>query len=54
MESHTDILPQPDLPLRLKEGLALTPYNRDTFFTPESVAGYIDYPFINEAVPLKA
>ncbi|KAH9029253.1 hypothetical protein EDB85DRAFT_2290917 [Lactarius pseudohatsudake] len=44
----------PDLPLRLKEGLSLTRYNRDTFFTPESAAGYIDYPFANDAVAVQA
>jgi hypothetical protein len=37
----------PDLPLRIKEGLALTPYARDTFYTFDSV-GYNDYPFVNE------
>ncbi|KAH9029250.1 hypothetical protein EDB85DRAFT_1867271 [Lactarius pseudohatsudake] len=44
----------PDLPLRLKEGLPLTHYNRGTFFTPESAAGYIDYPFANDAVAVQA
>ncbi|KAH9002869.1 hypothetical protein EDB83DRAFT_2533590 [Lactarius deliciosus] len=32
--------PQPDLPLRLKEGVPLTGYNRDTFYVAESAAGY--------------
>ncbi|KAH9002868.1 NADH:flavin oxidoreductase/NADH oxidase [Lactarius deliciosus] len=31
----------PDLPLRLKQGLPLTHYNRDTFYTPDPAAGYI-------------
>jgi len=44
----------PDLPLRLKEGIELTPYNRDTFYSPETPAGYVDYPFANEVVPLRA
>jgi N-ethylmaleimide reductase len=39
----------PDLPLRIKEGLALTRYDRDTFYTFGS-AGYNDYPFANELV----
>src|SRR5271155_2457689 len=39
----------PDLPLRIKEGLALTRYDRNTFYTFDS-AGYNDYPFINELV----
>ena len=37
----------PDLPLRIREGHALTPYDRDTFYTFDSV-GYNDYPFVNE------
>jgi N-ethylmaleimide reductase len=37
----------PDLPLRVREGFALTPYDRDTFYTFDS-AGYNDYPFVNE------
>ena len=37
----------PDLPLRIKEGLALTRYDRDTFWTFDSV-GYNDYPFAIE------
>ncbi|KAI9459881.1 NADH:flavin oxidoreductase/NADH oxidase [Lactarius psammicola] len=47
-------LANPDLPLRLKEGLSLTGYNYDTFYTPESAAGYIDYPFANNAVAVRA
>jgi N-ethylmaleimide reductase len=39
----------PDLPLRIKEGFALTQYDRNTFYTFESV-GYNDYPFVNELV----
>ena len=37
----------PDLPLRVREGFALTAYDRDTFYTFDS-AGYNDYPFVNE------
>jgi N-ethylmaleimide reductase len=37
----------PDLPVRIREGFALTPYDRDTFYTFDSV-GYNDYPFVNE------
>ena len=33
----------PDLVLRIKDGLPLTPYNRDTFYTFDAV-GYTDYP----------
>jgi NADPH2 dehydrogenase len=43
----------PDLPLRLKEGLALTRYDRDTFYDTESAVGYIDYPFANDAIAVQ-
>ncbi|KAA1472759.1 FMN-linked oxidoreductase [Dentipellis sp. KUC8613] len=33
----------PDLVYRLREGLPCSGYNRDTFYTPESGQGYIDY-----------
>jgi N-ethylmaleimide reductase len=39
----------PDLPLRVKEGIALTRYDRDTFYTFDSV-GYNDYPFASALV----
>jgi N-ethylmaleimide reductase len=39
----------PDLPLRIREGFALTPYDRNTFYTFDSL-GYNDYPFVNELV----
>ncbi|KAI9739299.1 MAG: hypothetical protein M1834_007512 [Cirrosporium novae-zelandiae] len=35
----------PDLVFRLREGLALTQYNRETFYKVESPEGYTDYPF---------
>lgn len=38
----------PDLVFRLREGIPLTPYNRDTFYFPKSPKGYIDYPFSKE------
>jgi NADPH2 dehydrogenase len=38
----------PDLPFRVKTGLDLTPYNRDTFYTPKAINGYTDYPFSKE------
>ncbi|KAN0131987.1 hypothetical protein V8E53_010267 [Lactarius tabidus] len=37
----------PDLPLRLKEGLSLTRYSRDTFYVLEFGVGYIDYPLVD-------
>ncbi|AEO66404.1 8a0f7cb4-ba38-4192-9e3c-a56921e1fd56 [Thermothielavioides terrestris] len=38
----------PDLPFRLKEGIELNQYDRDTFYTPKSPVGYIDQPFSKE------
>ncbi|KAG7445340.1 NADH:flavin oxidoreductase/NADH oxidase [Guyanagaster necrorhizus] len=36
----------PDITIRLKKNLPLTPYNRSTFYlTGEVATGYIDYPF---------
>jgi 2,4-dienoyl-CoA reductase-like NADH-dependent reductase (Old Yellow Enzyme family) len=52
--SDTETSLQPDLPLRLKEGLSLTRYNRDTFYAAESATGYIDYPFANNVVAVQA
>ena len=37
-------LSKPDLPLRLRHGLPLASYNRQTFYTPENPIGYTDYP----------
>jgi len=38
----------PDLPKRILRKIPLTPYNRATFYTPESIEGYTDYPFTEE------
>ncbi|CAG8417263.1 unnamed protein product [Penicillium salamii] len=38
----------PDLPSKIRHGLDLTPYNRDTFYVPESGDGYADYEFAEE------
>jgi N-ethylmaleimide reductase len=35
------------LPARIRHGVALTPYNRATFYSGEA-AGYTDYPFHDE------
>ncbi|KAI5207081.1 FMN-linked oxidoreductase [Aureobasidium subglaciale] len=35
----------PDLPLRIKEGVELNKYDRSTFYTPMQKEGYLDYPF---------
>jgi N-ethylmaleimide reductase len=39
----------PDLPLRIREGLPLSPYDRNTFYTFDA-RGYTDYPFATELV----
>jgi N-ethylmaleimide reductase len=36
-----------DLPRRLKEGLPLNPYRRETFYYG-GAAGYLDYPTVDE------
>ncbi|KAK3987234.1 hypothetical protein QBC44DRAFT_331949 [Cladorrhinum sp. PSN332] len=38
----------PDLPFRVREGIELNPYNRDTFYIPKSSVGYTDQPFSKE------
>lgn len=38
----------PDLPFRVKENVALTPYDRGTFYLPKDPKGYIDYEFSAE------
>ncbi|KAK3903260.1 hypothetical protein C8A05DRAFT_33009 [Staphylotrichum tortipilum] len=38
----------PDLPFRIKNGLEVNQYNRDTFYLPKSPVGYIDQPFSKE------
>jgi NADPH2 dehydrogenase len=61
-KSHKDIvvvfgrhfISTPDLPFRIYRGLDLNPYNRDTFYTPKSSKGYIDYPFSEEFMAEKA
>ena len=40
---------QPDLPERIKRGAELIPYDRKSFYIPESPKGYIDYPFLEDA-----
>lgn len=41
-------LANPDLPFRLKNGILLNPYDRESFYTPKSAEGYITYPFSKE------
>jgi N-ethylmaleimide reductase len=42
-------LSNPDLPERIRLGLELTPYDRDTFYTFDA-KGYVDYPYYAEKV----
>ncbi|KAF2089859.1 FMN-linked oxidoreductase [Saccharata proteae CBS 121410] len=43
----------PDLVFRIKNGIDLTPYDRDTFYAVGSEKGYIDYPFSKEFAEAK-
>jgi NADPH2 dehydrogenase len=38
----------PDLPFRIRNGIELNKYNRDTFYLAKSPVGYIDQPFSKE------
>uniref|UniRef100_A0A7N1A297 NADH:flavin oxidoreductase/NADH oxidase N-terminal domain-containing protein n=1 Tax=Kalanchoe fedtschenkoi TaxID=63787 RepID=A0A7N1A297_KALFE len=53
-EGHADLvvygrwfLANPDLPKRFALNAPLNKYNRDTFYTPDPVIGYTDYPFLD-------
>jgi len=40
------LISQPDLPRRIREGIELNKYNRDTFYLKGyQPTGYTDYPF---------
>lgn len=41
-------LANPDLPKRFEVDAPLNKYDRDTFYTPDPVVGYTDYPFFEE------
>ncbi|KAK8085947.1 Chanoclavine-I aldehyde reductase [Apiospora phragmitis] len=38
----------PDLPFRIREGIELAPYDRDTFYNAGEEKGYLTYPFSEE------
>ncbi|KAJ9167315.1 hypothetical protein P3X46_021979 [Hevea brasiliensis] len=40
--------PNPDLPRRFELNAPLNKYNRETFYTPDPVIGYTDYPFLED------
>ncbi|KAI3448364.1 hypothetical protein Pfo_005029 [Paulownia fortunei] len=42
-------LANPDLPRRFELDAPLSKYNRSTFYIPDPVVGYTDYPFLDEA-----
>ena len=55
-ENHADLvaygrwfLANPDLPKRFELNAPLNKYNRETFYTPDPVHGYTDYPFLETA-----
>ena len=41
-------LANPDLPKRFALNAPLNKYNRETFYTPDPVLGYTDYPFLED------
>lgn len=43
----------PDLPFRIKNGIELNPYDRDTFYNAGEAKGYTDYPFSKEFLDAK-
>ncbi|XP_076883468.1 putative 12-oxophytodienoate reductase 11 [Bidens hawaiensis] len=43
-------LANPDLPKRFELNAPLNKYNRETFYTPDPVVGYTDYPFLESTV----
>ncbi|GMP78992.1 hypothetical protein CsSME_00034714 [Camellia sinensis var. sinensis] len=54
-ENHADLvtygrlfLANPDLPRRFELNAPLNKYNRETFYIPDPVVGYVDYPFLEE------
>ncbi|PYI35955.1 NADH:flavin oxidoreductase/NADH oxidase family protein [Aspergillus indologenus CBS 114.80] len=47
-------LANPDLPFRIRQGLDLNPYHRESFYTPIQERGYIDYPFSAEFAKVNA
>jgi len=56
-EGYTDLvafgkwfLANPDLPKRFELNAPLNKYDRSTFYTPDPVVGYTDYPFISPSV----
>ncbi|KAL6901181.1 hypothetical protein GGI43DRAFT_433923 [Trichoderma evansii] len=63
-EEHKDVevaavfgryfLANPDLPFRIKKGLELNSYDRNTFYNAESPVGYTDYTFSKEWEVVKA
>ncbi|EPS74546.1 hypothetical protein M569_00209 [Genlisea aurea] len=44
-------LANPDLPMRFELGSGLNEYDESTFYTPDPVTGYTDYPFLDENGP---
>ncbi|XP_010113111.2 12-oxophytodienoate reductase 1, partial [Morus notabilis] len=56
-ENHADLiaygrlfLANPDLPKRFELDAPLNKYNRNTFYTPDPIIGYTDYPFLTNTI----
>lgn len=54
-KDHTDLvvygrpwIANPDLPRRYELNAPITKYDRSTFYSPDQVKGYTDYPFLPE------
>lgn len=54
-KDHTDLvvygrpwIANPDLPRRYELNAPITKYDRSTFYSPDQVRGYTDYPFLPE------
>ncbi|EXJ87485.1 hypothetical protein A1O3_04445 [Capronia epimyces CBS 606.96] len=43
----------PDLVYRVREGLEINAYNRDTFYVAQSAVGYLDYPFSKQYLAIR-
>ncbi|CAL5378014.1 unnamed protein product [Camellia sinensis] len=44
-------LANPDLPRRFELDAPLNKYNRNTFYIPDPIIGYTDYPFLDQDIP---
>jgi NADPH2 dehydrogenase len=43
----------PDLVFRIREGIPLTPYQREWFYTPRALEGFADFPFSDDFLQMR-